>query len=219
MTNRDSPVPEVTPTLLLRAYAAGVFPMADSAETDEIFWVEPRMRGILPLDQFHLSRSFRKRLQRGGFHVTIDEAFATVVQGCANRPETWINRPIHNLYCSLHKLGHAHSIEVWADDRLIGGLYGVRLGGAFFGESMFSRAPDGSKIALAYLVARLRAGGFALLDTQFTTTHLERLGARTVPKEIYQTLLSEALRLQGDFWALSPAASPASVAQLITQTS
>ena len=209
----------LTPTLVLRAYAAGVFPMAESAESDEVFWVDPRRRGIIPLDGFRLTRSLRRRLRREDYEVRLDTAFAEVLDGCADRPETWINQTIRELYTGLHDLGHAHSIEVWMGDRLAGGLYGVRLGAAFFGESMFSRVPDASKIALAHLVARLRAGGFRLLDTQFTTDHLERLGARTVPRARYHRLLDDAVSRPADFYRLAVDPSPEAVVQLITQTS
>ncbi len=209
----------LTPGLVLRAYAAGVFPMADSADATEIFWVDPRRRGVLPLDGFHLSRSLKKRILKGGFEVRLDTAFDAVIDACADRPETWINAQIRQLYLDLFKLGHAHSVEVWEGDLLIGGLYGVRLESAFFGESMFSRASDGSKIALAYLVARLRYGRFTLLDTQFTTEHLERLGARTVPRHRYHALLERALQRMGEFHALPETATPQEVVQLITQTS
>lgn len=219
MKDSDSTAPEITPALLLRAYAAGVFPMAESAGSDEIFWVDPRNRGILPLDEFHLSRSLRKRLLRGGYQVRIDHGFGAVVDACASRPETWINPTIRELYLGLHRMGHAHSVEVWSQGELVGGLYGVRLGGAFFGESMFSRIRDGSKIALAFLVARLKAGGFMLLDTQFTTPHLEALGAHAVPKARYHQLLDRALAAQADFYSLPLAATPEAVVQLITQRS
>jgi leucyl/phenylalanyl-tRNA--protein transferase len=219
MKDAESPDFVVTPALVLRAYAAGVFPMADSAEDDEIFWVDPRKRGILPLENFHLSRSLRRRIIRGGYKVRIDHAFEAVVDACASRPETWINNTIRDLYLGLNRMGHAHSIEVWIDGELEGGLYGVRLGGAFFGESMFSYSPDTSKIALAYLVARLKVGGFSLLDTQFTTPHLETLGARNVPKSHYHELLERAIDRQADFYSLGTGASPGDVVQLITQRS
>lgn len=219
MKDADSGGLEITPGLLLRAYAAGVFPMANSAEDEEIFWVEPRQRGILPLHRFHMPRSLRKTLRREHYRITIDTAFDAVLDGCADRPETWINGGIRSLYSGLFSMGHAHSVEVWVDGELGGGIYGVRLGGAFFGESMFSRVRDGSKIALSHLVARLIAGGFTLLDTQFTTSHLEWLGARTVPRSTYKEMLADALQVQGDFWALSPAASSDEVLQLITQRS
>jgi len=219
MKDADSPDLEVTPALVLRAYAAGVFPMADSADTDEIFWVDPRKRGILPLDAFHLSRSLRKRILRGGYHVRIDHAFDAVLDACANRPETWINPTIRKLYIGLNRMGHAHSVEVWVGETLAGGLYGVRLGGAFFGESMFSSMRDASKIALAYLVARMRAGGFSLLDTQFTTPHLVAMGARSVPKARYHEMLDRAIARDADFYSLAFGASPEEVVQLISQRS
>ncbi|MHA1530096.1 MAG: leucyl/phenylalanyl-tRNA--protein transferase [Alphaproteobacteria bacterium] len=209
----------MTPELMLRAYAAGVFPMADSAGTDEIFWVDPRKRGILPLHRFHLARSLRKSILKGGYRVRVDHAFKAVVDACAARDETWINDTIRALYTGLHHIGHAHSVEVWIEGELAGGLYGVRLGGAFFGESMFSHARDASKIALAYLVARLKAGGFTLLDIQFITPHLEALGARAVPKARYHELLDQAIGEPANFYSLAAEASPADVVQLITQTS
>lgn len=219
MKDAESPELVLTPALVLRAYAAGVFPMAESAASDEVFWVDPRRRGIIPLDGFHLSRSLRRRLRREDYEIRLDSAFEAVLEGCADRSETWINDTIRELYTGLHQMGHAHSIEVWTGGRLAGGLYGVRLGAAFFGESMFSRVPDASKIALAHLVARLRAGGFLLLDTQFTTAHLERLGARTVPRARYHRLLDAALSRPADFYRLAEDPSPDSVIQLITQRS
>ncbi len=219
MKDAESPELVVSPALVLRAYAAGVFPMADNAGADEIFWVDPRKRGILPLQGFHLSRSLKRRILKGGYQIRIDHAFETVVDACAARDETWIYDTIRALYIGLHRIGHAHSVEVWIDGELAGGLYGVRLGGGFFGESMFSHARDTSKIALAYLVARLKAGGFTLLDTQFTTPHLEALGARAVPKAHYHDLLDRAVGRKADFYSLAVAASPAEVVQLITQTS
>lgn len=219
MKDAESPDLVVTPALVLRAYAAGVFPMANSAEDDEIFWVDPRKRGILPLDGFHLSRSLKRRILKGGYQVRIDHAFEAVVDACASRSETWINNTIRALYIGLNRMGHAHSVEVWIDGQLEGGLYGVRLGGAFFGESMFSNTRDTSKIALAYLVARLKAGGFDLLDTQFTTPHLEAMGARNVPKARYHELLEGAIDNQADFYSLAAGALPGEVVQLITQRS
>ena len=181
------------PRLLLRGYAAGIFPMADSREAEDVFWVEPRARAILPLDQFHLSHSLARRVRSGRFRVTLDQAFEEVILACAAREETWINATIERATRGLHAAGHAHSIEVWLGDALVGGLYGVKLGGAFFGESMFSRANDASKVALAWLVARLRVGGFSLLDCQFITGHLASLGAVTVPREAYVRLLASAM--------------------------
>ena len=181
------------PRLLLRGYAAGIFPMADSRDADDIFWVEPRQRAVIPLDGFRLSRSLARALRRGRFTVTRDRAFGEVIRACAERPETWINAEIERATLGLHAAGHAHSIECWSGDQLVGGLYGVRLGRAFFGESMFSRMTDGSKVALAWLVARLRLGHFTLLDCQFMTPHLASLGAVTVARDAYVELLSAAL--------------------------
>lgn len=187
------PVDEITPDILLRAYAMGIFPMAENRDDPAIHWVDPRRRGILPLDGFHISRSLARRLRQGGFCVTTDRAFAEVVTACADRGETWISHRIQRLYQTLHDTGHAHSLEIWQDDDLVGGVYGVTLGAAFFGESMFSRVTDGSKLALAHLVARLRAGGFRLFDTQFLTPHLASLGAIEVPRASYHRLLADAL--------------------------
>ena len=181
------------PRILLRGYAAGIFPMADSRDADEIFWVEPRTRAILPLRQFQLSRSLARRVRRGEFTVTCDTAFAEVVRACADRPETWINADIERATLGLHAAGQAHSVECWEGGNLVGGLYGVRLGRAFFGESMFSRLTDASKVALAWLVARLRLGHFLLLDCQFMTDHLASLGAVSVKRDLYVALLSGAL--------------------------
>ena len=185
------------PRILLRGYAAGIFPMADSRDADEIFWVEPRSRAILPLRQFRLSRSLAKRVRSDRFSVSCDTAFDDVVRACADRSETWINAEIERATIGLHAAGQAHSIECWqgqGDERqLVGGLYGVRLGRAFFGESMFSLSTDASKVALAWLVARLRVGHFLLLDCQFMTDHLASLGAVTVRRDLYVALLSTAL--------------------------
>ena len=181
------------PRLLLQGYASGIFPMADSRAATELFWVEPRQRAIIPLDGFHLSRSLKGTLRSGRFHVTHDRDFAGVIAACADREETWINAELEQAMLALHGSGHAHSIEVWLDDSLVGGLYGVRLGRAFFGESMFSRTTDASKVALAWLVARLKVGNFTLLDCQFMTDHLASLGAVTVPRETYVALLAAAL--------------------------
>lgn len=175
----------------------GIFPMADSRRSDEVFWVEPRTRAIIPLDHFHQSRSLRRVLRSGKYAVTLDTNFPEVITACADREETWINPDIEQAMLGLHALGHAHSIEVWAGRErarmLVGGLYGVKLGRAFFGESMFSRATDASKVALAWLVARLKAGGYTLLDCQFMTGHLASLGAVPVPRERYCALLAEAI--------------------------
>jgi leucyl/phenylalanyl-tRNA---protein transferase len=211
--------PEITPTLLLRAYASGVFPMAESAEAPETFWVDPRRRGILPLGGLHVSRSLRRAFLRGGFEIAVDQAFASVLDACADREETWINPEIRRLYRALHRMGHAHSVEVWVDGDLAGGLYGVALGAAFFGESMFSRSRDASKIALIALVARLNAGGFRLLDTQFVTDHLARLGAVEISRTAYRQRLADAIARPADFFALPPDTPPQRLLQLSTQTS
>jgi leucyl/phenylalanyl-tRNA--protein transferase len=185
------------PRLLLQGYATGIFPMADSREADELFWVEPRTRAIIPFDAFHVSRSLRRTIRSGRFTVTHDRDFAGVIRACADREETWINAELELAMLALHGSGHAHSIEVWegpdAGAELAGGLYGVKLGRAFFGESMFSRRTDASKVALAWLVARLKVGNFTLLDCQFMTEHLASLGAISVPRETYVALLSAAL--------------------------
>jgi len=201
---------QLDPDLLLRAYSIGVFPMADSRAAPDIFWVEPKKRGILPLDGFRLSHSLGKTLRSDRFTVTADRAFRDVVSTCAEptpqRPDTWINPQIERAYAELHSRGHAHSIETWHEGRLVGGLYGVKLGAAFFGESMFSRKSDASKIALAWLVARLRVGGFRLLDCQFITEHLASLGAVEIGRDAYVALLDEALGVGGG--AASPSPSP-----------
>ncbi|HSR00558.1 MAG TPA: leucyl/phenylalanyl-tRNA--protein transferase [Sphingomicrobium sp.] len=181
------------PRLLLHGYATGIFPMADSRDADELFWVEPRNRAIIPLDGFHLSRSLRRTLRSGRFAITHDRDFAAVIAACADREETWINAELERAMLALHGSGQAHSVEVWDEDRLVGGLYGVKLGRAFFGESMFSRRTDASKVALAWLVACLKVGNFTLLDCQFMTEHLASLGAVTIPREAYVALLAAAL--------------------------
>ena len=185
------------PRMLLRGYAAGIFPMADSRDAGDIFWVEPRSRAIIPLESFHLSRSLARRVRSGQYRITRDQAFHDVLLACADREETWINSTIERATLGLHAVGHAHSIECWNDGQLVGGLYGVKLGRAFFGESMFSRMTDASKVALAWLVARLRVGHFTLLDCQFMTSHLASLGAVTVSRERYAGLLGSALSSAG----------------------
>src|SRR5437762_1211370 len=181
------------PRLLLQGYATGIFPMADSRDADELFWVEPRNRAIIPLDRFHVSRSLDRTIRSGKFSVTRDRDFAGVIAACADREETWINAEIERAMLALHGSGHAHSIEVWQAGELAGGVYGVKLGRAFFGESMFSRSRDASKVALAWLVARLKVGNFTLLDCQFMTEHLASLGAVSVTRESYVALLATAL--------------------------
>lgn len=211
--------PGITPDLLLQAYANGIFPMAETRDAPEIFWVDPEERGILPLDGFHLSRSLARRMRKGGIRATINADFARVLDACANREETWINAEIRALYMALHKMGHAHSLEVWEDDRLLGGVYGVTLGAAFFGESMFSQATDGSKLALAFLVDRLREAGFELFDTQFLTPHLQSLGAVEVPRPVYHRMLDRALTVHADITSLGDPAPVQLVLQRMTQRS
>jgi len=245
-------VASLDPRLLLQGYAMGIFPMADSRGAGEVFWVEPRRRAVIPLDRFHVSRSLRRTLRSGRFAVTLDRDFAGVIAACADREETWINADIERAMLALHGLGHAHSIEVWRGSPdsgdLAGGLYGVKLGRAFFGESMFSRETDASKVALAWLVARLRAGGYSLLDCQFMTGHLASLGAVAVSRERYVALLTAALggdsgsgagsagrrssgsSVAGDLWALdrlleaegadgAPGPAGKLIVQLLGQTS
>jgi leucyl/phenylalanyl-tRNA--protein transferase len=196
---RPGPVQTITAETLLRAYSLGIFPMAESRDDPTIHWVDPRRRGILPIEGLHISRSLARKIRRGGYRITTNVDFAGVLAACADRPETWISGPIVELYMDLHKAGHAHSLEVWDQDRLIGGVYGVALGSAFFGESMFSRATDGSKMALVSLLSRLRAGGFTLFDTQFLTPHLASLGGVEISRERYQALLAKALIRSADF--------------------
>jgi len=197
MTSIDDVIIEITPQVLLKAYACGIFPMAESAEDNALYWIEPERRGILPLDRVHVPKRLARTIRKGGFEVRIDQNFEEVIDGCAaprsGRRSTWINGRIRNLYRELFALRHCHTVEVWQDGQLTGGLYGVHLGRAFFGESMFSRARDASKIALVYLIARLKYGGFTLLDTQFVTGHLARFGAIEVSREEFQRFLEAAL--------------------------
>ena len=193
----------LTPEILLKAYMSGIFPMAESADDPELFWVDPEHRGILPLDGFHIPRRLRRLVRQDRFAVHVDGDFAATIAGCADatdeRPNTWINGEIVRLYTTLHEMGFAHSVECWEADTLLGGLYGVAIGGAFFGESMFSRATDASKVALVHLVARLRLGGYRLLDTQFLTPHLAQFGGIEIPRARYHRLLAEALRYRAVF--------------------
>lgn len=214
----------VTPDLLLRAYASGVFPMARSRRGRTLYWVDPDERGIIPLDGFHVPRSLLKTLRREPFDVRVDTAFRAVMEGCAapgpGRNETWINDTILDLFLQLHAMGYAHSVECWRGGELVGGLYGLHLGAAFFGESMFSRTTDASKIALCHLVARLMGGGFTLLDTQFITEHLERFGATEITRGEYHRRLSHALKRQARFDGDYPSTLVASLLrQSSTQTS
>lgn len=192
-------VSKITPETLLRAYAAGIFPMSQSRDDPTVHWVDPRFRGIFPLHDFNISRSLRQGIAKQNYTIRTNSAFSEVVNACADRAETWINAPIKSLYISLHRAGAAHSLEVWRDDVLIGGVYGVSIGAAFFGESMFSRATDASKIALAYLMHRLIAGGYRLFDTQFLTPHLQSLGAVEISRADYHQLLSSALKANATF--------------------
>ena len=211
MTSHDSASSEITPEVLLRAYACGIFPMAESADDPTLFWVEPDVRGVIPLDGFRIASRLARTVRSDAFTVTVNKAFKAVIAGCAapqpGRDDTWINKRIRDLYLGLHELGYCHSVEVWEDDDLVGGLYGVSLGRAFFGESMFHRARDASKIALVHLVARLKAGGYRLLDTQFITPHLKTFGATEVHRRNYHKMLADALVGEADF-AVFPLAEP-----------
>ncbi len=210
---------QLTTEILLHAYASGVFPMSESRDDPEVFWVEPQMRGILPLDRLRISRSLARTLRRWHFKVTFNKAFADVVRACADREETWINDTIFALYCELHAEGHAQSVEVWHNDVLVGGAYGVTLGGAFFGESMFSTMTDASKVALAFLVDHLNRTGYVLLDTQFITDHLASLGAIEIPRETYQQQLAKALKVSANFREKDAIPTPYDVIQRNAQTS
>jgi leucyl/phenylalanyl-tRNA--protein transferase len=207
MASRDTAFVEITPEVLLKAYACGIFPMAESAEDTALYWIEPEMRGVIPLQHFHLSARLARTVRADRFTVTVNRDFEAVLEGCAapkpGRGRTWINARIRNLYRQLHRRGHCHSVEVYDGAKLAGGLYGVSLAGAFFGESMFHASRDASKVALVHLVARLRAGGFTLLDTQFVTDHLKTFGAIEIPREQYHKELEAALIGEGDFYALS----------------
>ena len=213
----------ITPELMLQAYAVGLFPMAETRDDDSLYWIDPKERGILPLDGVHVSKSLRKVLRKGVFEVRTDTSFAEVLELCRqqadNRPESWINDQIAELYNDLHAMGRAHSVECWQDGALVGGLYGVSLGGAFFGESMFSRVRDASKVALIHLCARLKRGGYVLLDCQFITEHLKRFGAVEIPRAEYRERLAKALKVEGRFDYGFGAADLETFLQSITQTS
>lgn len=214
----------ITPNLLLQAYSSGVFPMAEGREDNELFWVDPEERGVIPLNGFHIPKSLAKRVRQNKYQITIDTAFRQVVQNCAKpargRETTWISERIETLYTDLFQRGFAHSVETWHEGQLVGGLYGVSLGGAFFGESMFSTMTDASKVALVHLVARLKVGGYWLLDTQFITDHLKQFGAIEIHRQEYHARLRDALQAQGaSFNQLSPEADGSTILQLITQTS
>ena len=217
MTGRDDIILEITPHVLLKAYAVGIFPMAESAEDPGLYWIEPEARGIIPLDRFHVPRRLARTVAGDPFDIRVDTDFAGVIAGCAavsgGRAKTWINARIRRLYGELFALGHCHTVEAWQNGRLVGGLYGIRLGAAFFGESMFARERDASKVALVHLVARLKAGNFRLLDTQFTTAHLKQFGAIDVDRRQYHRLLEAAIARQADFNALPRRTAGADVLQ------
>jgi leucyl/phenylalanyl-tRNA---protein transferase len=214
---------KITPDIVLKAYATGIFPMSDGRDEPEMFWVDPEMRGILPLDGFHLPRRLRRTVRQDHFAIRIDSAFEQVMTACAapasGRWTTWINHEIQDLFTALHHRGFAHSVEAWVGGELVGGLYGIALGGAFFGESMFSLRADASKVALVHLVARLGEAGFSLLDTQFITDHLRQFGAVEIERADYHSRLSGALSGARDFSLSGKSLSSASVLQSITQTS
>ncbi len=216
---------EITAELILHAYAQGIFPMAESASSDDVYWVDPEMRGIIPLDDFHLSRRLARKIQRNIFEIRVDTSFIRVIESCAasvgakGRDETWINDQIITLYARLFDQGIVHTVECWQDEQLVGGLYGLSIGGVFCGESMFHRVTDASKVALAYLVARLKAGGYRLLDIQFVTPHLMQFGAVEIPRPDYKMKLENALMVEGDFHSLDVDSGPDLILQLLTQTS
>jgi len=209
----------LTPETLLRAYARGIFPMAEGRDDPRIFWVDPRWRGVIPMHGFRMSRSLRRRIRSQAFAVSYDSDFGGVLDGCADRPETWMNQTIIDLYLSLHAAGVAHSVELRSGGTLVGGVYGVAIGAAFFGESMFSRRSDASKVALAYLIDRLRDGGFRLFDTQFLTPHLASLGAVEMSRLEYRAKLADALTGAARFDASAPPPSPDQLVQRMTQRS
>jgi leucyl/phenylalanyl-tRNA---protein transferase len=208
MASRESASVEITPEVLLKAYACGIFPMAESADDPALYWIEPERRGIIPLDGLHVASRLARTVRADRFTVVCDRDFDAVIDGCSEsqpgRATTWINRRIRTLYAALFARGHCHTVEAYEEGRLVGGLYGVSLGGAFFGESMFHRATDASKVALVHLVARLRAGGYRLLDTQFVTPHLQTFGAREVTRRQYHRVLERAIAAQADFAAVPP---------------
>ena len=222
MASRDDLMFEITPQVLLKAYSCGIFPMAESAEDPALYWIEPQQRGVLPLEGFHIPRRLLRTVKATPLRVTVDTDFEGVISGCAapkpGRTSTWINARIRNLYRELFKLGSCHTIEVWNGKRLVGGLYGVALKGAFFGESMFSTERDASKIALAHLIARLIHGGFKLLDTQFVTEHLRQFGTIELDRTTFQSKLEQALTFEGRFDTLPPDLNGEQIAQLLAPT-
>ncbi|WP_147125243.1 leucyl/phenylalanyl-tRNA--protein transferase [Shimia ponticola] len=215
---RDDSLP-LTPELLLRAYMAGIFPMAETRHATDVFWVDPERRGIIPLDGLILSRSLRRTIRRQNYDIRLNTDFDGVVRGCAARDETWINNELHQLYSQLFEAGFAHAIEVWMDGELAGGIFGIAIAGAFFGESMFSARRDASKIAMVYLVDLLKRGNFSLFDTQFTTDHLRSLGGTEIPRSQYQAKLKQALAREASFVAPGLAVDAQDVLQRSTHTS
>lgn len=223
MTGQDETILELTSQVLLKAYACGIFPMAETADDPGLYWIEPETRGIIPLDEFHVPRRLARTVESDFFEIHVDRDFDQIIAGCADaapgRTKTWINQPIRRLYTELFELGHCHTVEAWHDGRLVGGLYGVRIGAAFFGESMFTRVRDASKVALVHLVARLRVGGFQLLDTQFTTDHLKQFGAIDIERRQYHQLLESAIEINADFYRLSGGATGEEILQSVSHTS
>jgi leucyl/phenylalanyl-tRNA---protein transferase len=221
VTSRDDILIEITPQVLLKAYGCGIFPMAESAEDPALYWIEPQHRGILPLDAVHVPKRLARTVRTTPFQIRIDTDYDGVIDGCAaarpGRRSTWINAKIRGLYKDLFRMGHCHTVEVWHQDKLVGGLYGVELGGAFFGESMFSYERDASKIALLYLAARLVHGGFRLLDTQFVTSHLEQFGTLEVGREAFHSLLEDALNVSADFGRLAGDAPPEAILDILAR--
>jgi len=219
MAGSDDIILEITPQVLLKAYACGIFPMAESAEDPGLYWIEPEYRGVIPFDGVHVSKRLARTIRQDVFEVHVDRDFDAVIGACAeatpDRRKTWINQRIRRLYGELFAMGHCHTIEAWRDGKLVGGLYGVRLGRAFFGESMFSRERDASKVALVHLIARLMKGGFTLLDTQFVTEHLQRFGAVEIPRAEYHKILEDTLNGFGDFFALKRVARGAEILDII----
>lgn len=221
MATRDNPLFEITPQMLLRAYACGIFPMAESAEDPQLYWIEPQARGVLPLEDVRIHKRLARTIRQTPFEIRIDTDFEGVIEGCAasrpGRRSTWINAQIRSLYRDLFRQGHCHTVEAWRDGRLVGGLYGVALGGAFFGESMFSIETDASKVPLVYLCARLIQGGFGLLDTQFVTEHLKQFGTIEVDKAEFHVRLDSSIEKSADFRRLDPAAPPSEILEIISR--
>jgi leucyl/phenylalanyl-tRNA--protein transferase len=221
MAARDNPLLEITPQVLLRAYACGIFPMAEAADDPQLYWIEPQERGVLPLDDIRIPKKLARTIRRTPFEIRVDTDFDGVIEGCAasrpGRRSTWINTQIRALYRELFAQGHCHTVEAWQNGRLVGGLYGVALGGAFFGESMFSYATDASKVCLIYLCARLIRGNFSLLDTQFVTDHLRQFGACEVDKTQFHAMLDAAIERVADFRWLPTDASPEDILGLIAK--